>query len=157
METLAFKRNCFVRIWLCPLVMFGLCLGCSSKADQPVHARVQGIVTLNGKPLDTGVIRFIPQAPGIGPPVSAAISEGKFEMPAANGPFVGTHRVEVERKTEAAPDPEDMEAVRKFVEAQKKARKEQLKIPARYNSQSELIAEVGRNSPNDFRFELTAK
>jgi hypothetical protein len=60
------------------------------------RASVRGTVTYDDQPVDGGRIFFIPKGDPPGrPAVHATIEQGKYYLPAAQGPEFGTHRVEV--------------------------------------------------------------
>ena len=107
---------------------------------------VSGQVTLDGQPVDGGEIRFLPN---VGMPAWGEIVKGRYAIPAATGPSLGTARVEVRssRKTgkrfPAIPPAPPNAMIEETVEA----------IPARYNSQSELKAEI-RPCENQVNFDL---
>jgi hypothetical protein len=79
-------------LWLC-LAAVGS-LGCSQEGPQ--RAPVSGRVTIGGQPLAAGRILFIPAAPTSGPAASARITDGTYRLSEAEGPVVGTQRVEIE-------------------------------------------------------------
>jgi hypothetical protein len=65
--------------------------GCTGK-----RASVDGAVTYDDQPVDGGRIFFIPQGGLVGrPAVHATIELGKYYLPAAQGPELGNHRVEI--------------------------------------------------------------
>ena len=116
------------------VVVFGLFLslacagGCSAEAGK---ATVSGEVTLDGKPLKEGVIRFVP-ADGNSPTADAAIVDGSYQ---ATVP-VGAKRVEIsapkvvgKRKMYNTPQSPWVDEVAEL-------------IPALYNVKSILTAEV---------------
>lgn len=84
----------------CPTVAFAaICLvvvapGCGAKGPPRVPAL--GEVAVDGTPLKAGTIRFVPTGETKGPLAVATIRDGHYEFPAAEGPVVGTHRVEIE-------------------------------------------------------------
>lgn len=87
---------------------------------------VRGTVTLDGAPLPDATVRFIPVAGGR-TAFGRTDGAGKYEMlysASASGALVGSMRVEI---TTADPD----------------APKSKEKVPAKYNSKSELTVEVG--------------
>jgi hypothetical protein len=126
---------------LCILVLsaaFSIVIaGCSTDTD---HGTLQGNVTLDGEPLPTGLIRFIP-ADGQTPTADATISDGKFT---AKVP-VGEKRVSISapkvvgtRKFYDTPDAPTVDIVEEL-------------LPARYNAQSELtITVTAGDQPQDF-------
>ena len=52
--------------------------GCGPSAPPPAEASATGAVTLDGKPLENGVVRFKPSA---GPQSEAAVAGGKYAAP----------------------------------------------------------------------------
>jgi hypothetical protein len=56
---------------------------------------VRGEVTLDGRPLESGSIRFIPAETRGGPTAGGDILDGSYQIPRAKGPAVGRYRVEV--------------------------------------------------------------
>lgn len=133
--------------WMPFVALLVVPVGC----NDPNLAAVSGEVTLDGDPVDGGTITFIPS--GGGPPEASAWSEitgGRYSIPAGKGAGVGTCRVEIRWTRETGknipavpPAPPDA-----MIEETEEA------VPARYNTQSELKAEVkpGRNT-FDFKLE----
>jgi hypothetical protein len=75
------------------LALLGLGLmGCGD--EQMTMGTVSGVVTVGGKPLQSGIIHFVPEA---GPAASGALDEeGRYELTTADsgdGAVVGKHRV----------------------------------------------------------------
>jgi hypothetical protein len=52
-------------------------------------------VTLDGAPLSEGTITFFPSGATRGPAAGGAIVDGRYDIPAAEGPVVGTNRIEI--------------------------------------------------------------
>lgn len=82
-------------------VFVAACLGCG----QATESIVQGSVTIDGAPVETGMIRFLRPA-GSGPTAGAAISAGRYRAVVRPGPVL----VEIQgfRKageTRLSPDP----------------------------------------------------
>lgn len=68
-------------------------LGCGGSEAGPHRRVVTGEVTVEGKPLAAGEIRFLPTEPG---PVSAAlIQDGRYEINHLGGVPLGQARVEI--------------------------------------------------------------
>lgn len=88
-----FRTLMFGLAWLGLLVTF-VAGGCGG--DGLPRGAIHGTVTLGGQPLSRGRILFLPVAPSVGPVVSARIQDGKYQLSAADGPLVGTNRVEVD-------------------------------------------------------------
>lgn len=110
----------------------GMLIGCG-RSDSIQRGAVEGTVTFKGDSLAEGVIRFIPSGETQGPMAETSIRDGKFAMPTASGPCVGTQRVEILafRKTgrKVRNEGVENEEVEQF-------------IPARYNTSSELSATI---------------
>ncbi len=91
---------------------------------------VSGTVTLDGQPLESGAILFLPK--GEGPSAGTQIENGRFSIARSDGPSPGEYRAEIRsfRDTgEMIPDddfPGQLTEVRQQI------------IPARYNESSEL-------------------
>ncbi len=96
-----------------------------------------GKVTLDGQPVEGGVVTFVPIDAEQGQPAWADIVAGEYSLPASRGPALGPNRVEIRwpRKTgRKAPYDPQMDEMREA-------------IPDRYNRESELRVDVkpGRN------------
>jgi len=112
------------------------CLGCSSKGDRPELGRVQGTVTLDGKPLVGVTVGFFPQS---GRPATATTdTAGKYDLIytyGVNGAKLGPHTVSFtwpEGEKGTAP------------------------IPPKYGEKSQLKVEV-KPGKNTFDFDLKSK
>lgn len=68
-------------------------VGCGNQ-DTFERTQVEGMVTLNGTPIEQGVITFIPS--GKGASAGANIELGKFVIPKEKGPSPGDYRVEID-------------------------------------------------------------
>jgi hypothetical protein len=129
----------------CQYFLFLLCLlllcGCGDARRQSI----EGTATFDGRPIDKGYIKFIPQNDTRGPAAGANIENGKFAIAAEGGPFAGFFRVEITAMragNRKAYDPESDRTVSVMEQY----------IPAKYNAQSELTAtiEAKQSSPLDF-------
>jgi hypothetical protein len=129
-------RLVFVATWVA---------GCSSGLP---YGDVQGEVTLDGKPLDEGVVRFVP-IDGKTPTASALIEGGKFSERVP----VGSHRVEISSPKLPKGFTSSKQLKRGTVD--EGSALEEL-IPECYNTRSELRAEV-KQGPNPVRFDLKGK
>jgi hypothetical protein len=125
------------------LLAGGVVCGCAGK-----RAAVQGTVTFGGRPIHGGRIFFLPQGEPAGrPSVYAPIKEGKYYLPASQGPELGRHRVEIVwhrkpgKQGQPLTDPDlitdDMKQI----------------IPAAYNKKSTHFVEVERGT-NTFDYSL---
>jgi hypothetical protein len=121
--------------------------GCGSTGGRQA---IEGTVTLDGKPLEKGQITLVPQGDTRGPTAGAEIVGGKFAIPAAGGTFVGKFRVEI---TASRPGgrkvPDRMTG--KLLDGYEQF------IPARYNAESQLSADVKAGAVNRFEFTVNSK
>lgn len=139
-------------IVMCAAALF-VVPGCGGVSDQPELGQVTGSVTLNGKPLSGVAVVFQPES---GRPARGMTdANGKYELTyirQTKGTKVGPNRVEI------APS-EDGEAAETENEGSestpvaKPSKSGKPTIPSRYNTQSELKAEV-KAGKNTFDFEL---
>jgi hypothetical protein len=111
-------------------------------------------VTLDGRPLTQGVIRFVPAEGTAGPQASVEIAGGMFSVDDTHGPVVGQHRVEIVSTDNGGFAMDDETAVQRL-QAEGVKRIEAVRVPAVYNTQSELVASVTAEGPNQFKFDLT--
>jgi hypothetical protein len=114
-----------------------LAAGCSRG---PRSYPVSGTITLDGKPLDDGNIYFLPLDPNVSAD-AGKIQAGAFRFEAREG----TMRVEIRASREVPGKRSPMGNIRK-----------EEYIPARYNRESTLEAEVRANGENVYSFELTS-
>lgn len=127
-----------IRIGFYQLALLGLLCGCSGQKAASVH----GQVTLDGEPVSAGSIVFLPAAAG-GRKAAAAIEGGAYSIPASEQLAPGSYRVEISwhkptgRKIPSADPGMTMDETREAV-------------PARYNSDSTLTAEIGGDAEKDF-------
>ncbi len=132
--------------------------GCLGPNDQPELGEVSGNITLDGKPVSGVVVLFQPDN---GRPARAVTdAEGKYELKYIRdtmGTKIGHNRVEI------APDEEgeNEEPIESTTQDGEPVALQPLKpgksgkpvIPARYNTQSELEADV-KPGENTFNFDL---
>ena len=132
--------------------------GCGTGSDQPELGLVTGTVTLDDKPLKGIEVVFHPEN---GRPARGKTdSDGRYELTYIYKTFgtkLGHNRVEIAPNEEG--EDEDSEGDgggEQDGAAKKRSKPGKIKIPARYNSKSELKAnvEVGENV---FDFNLESK
>ncbi len=133
------------------LIVF-LAFGCSERNPQPERAAVNGTVYVDGKPLQTGSIQFIPTGDTKGPAAAAIIQNGDYELASENGPVVGRVRIEIREAIDPGFDWDDPEAFMK--RGTKPLPRSQ--IPPEYNERSELTRTVQSES-NRFDFKITTR
>lgn len=120
------------------IVACGL-FGCGPSG--PVMAPVRGTVTLDGKPLEDGVIYF--KRPEQGAVDRMEIRDGTFSGLVE----VGNRRVEVCRYRLGEPFQMAGGEIPNRIES----------IPVRYNRESQLTAVVTEDGPNEFAFAVTSE
>lgn len=136
----------------CGVLIFGLSItGCGGGPDdRPELGEVEGTVMMDDKPLIGALVQFQPEN---GRPSSGTTDEaGHYVLsfrPGVPGAAVGKHKVRISTYREDRPDAED--------ESQKKGQKET--VPAEYNRNSKLTADVkaGENEPIDFKLKSGGK
>jgi len=116
--------------------------GCGPKTNrQPVSGRV----AFDGQPLEQGSIQFILAEPA-GMAGGARIDQGSYSLPGLQGLEVGKYKVSIsspEIKPPGTGDP-----------MQNRDPSNRERIPVRYNTRTELTAEVIAEGPNSFDFDL---
>ena len=123
--------------------------GCSKTYEGQQRFPVSGKVSVDGKPLDIGVIAFMPKAggEGAGRVAGAPIRDGIYSVPEENGPTAATYRIEIhwnKRTGKKIPNPMDTEQMTdELVEG----------LPKKYHQDSELTAEVSADK-TQFDFDL---
>jgi hypothetical protein len=131
------ERHHFARV----LVVAAACAGfggCGGPQGQKTYA-VTGTATLDGEPLTRGNVLFYPEAPNM-PAAMGTLEEGRFSTRAV----AGRQRVEIKAFDETAfrsRRPIDPPVYNQIV-------------PARYNRESTLTAEVQTTGHNHFDFAL---
>jgi hypothetical protein len=146
---------CVIAVGICRNIMLCFCLrgcaavlafvvlvGCSGEGSK---GTVEGTVTLNGQPLEKGLIRFVP-VDGNSQPADGTIAGGKFTVIAPVGDFrveITSPRVVGQAKMYDTPD---SPTVDKIAEA----------IPAKYNVQTELQMTVSKGKTENKQFDLTS-
>ena len=133
------------RSLLCAIGLLTL-LGCGHGG----RMAVEGTVTLDGRPLEKGSVQFSPLPGSTGPTAGANIVDGKFVILPAGGPFAGKFRVEITAvglTGRKVLDPRSQAIIDEYAQC----------LPARYNTQSQLQAEVTANGPNHFDFAIVSE
>lgn len=128
--------------------------GCG--ADGPPRRPVEGAVAVDGEMLRAGVIRFIPTGETQGPGAVATIKDGFYQLPEAEGPVIGTQRVEIEALDYYGFALDDETAYVQHVE-RKSGRMPRNPIHQGYNRQSALTVEVTSEGRQKFDFLLNPK
>lgn len=120
-----------------PLALLGCIVGCDT-GDRPDLGYVSGTVTLDGQPMPDAMVQFYQE--GLRPSKALTQPDGTYELVYLRnikGVALGTHDVYIDRVTEKEVTPKH------------------LRLPARYNVESTLTAEV-EPGDNVFDWELTS-
>jgi hypothetical protein len=124
--------------WLLIATLGAGLAGCGRAYDGEQRFPVSGKVTVDGQPLDLGVIAFMPQGEGksAGRVAGAPIRDGLYAVPEETGPTAATYKVQIhwnKRTGKKIPNPMDTdELMDELTEG----------LPAKYHEKSELTAEV---------------
>lgn len=118
-------------------------IGCGSGSG---GVGVTGKVTLDGAPLEKGVISFVPESTGT--PATGEIEAGSYRIKAAQGPTAGTYRVEIR-----APKNTGKQAV-KPVDPDYAGEVIVESVAPKYNRDSVLKAEIRAGADNVFDFSI---
>jgi hypothetical protein len=139
---------------LLAVLALAIAAGCGGEKGPP-RVAVSGSVSLDGQPLSSGVIRFLPTGDTRGPAAAAVIKEGVYELSQSEGPIVGTHRVEIEAADYFGFAIDDEAAFAQNVE-KKPSRALKNPVPEIYNRRSTLSVEVVPDGAQTFDFPLTS-
>lgn len=124
--------------FLAGLALLGL-VGCGGGGgDSLPRQPVEGVVTLDGAPVEKGTIQFMP-TPGApnATLASAMIENGKYSIPRDRGPVPGGYRVII-----SAPDPKAAPAVEPDEMPDIAPPPPPDLIPPQYNAETTLNAEI---------------
>ena len=143
--------NRFLRSWnfrtLTVIVIVAM-VGCGGEIG-PARYPISGEVKIDGQPLESGTITFLPESKQIA--VSSEFSSGLYSFRRSEGPTAGRYLVEIVSvkptgKIIRHPDlpSETLEEVRNI-------------IPTQYNTKTLLKVEVKPDIENKFNFELSSR
>ncbi|MEW4565888.1 hypothetical protein AB1K70_25450 [Bremerella sp. JC770] len=133
-------------------LMVPLLVGCGFDNDGPIRAAVSGNVTFDGKPIENGVIEFIPNRQTAGPSAGARIENGYYDVPRAKGPVVGSYLVRISSK---GPTGRRVSQGSQGVAGETVAEIGEL-IPANFNQKTTLEREIEAKQ-NVFDFDLESE
>jgi len=128
--------------------------GCSGYVDELPRQAVPGTVTLDGRPMASGVIVFLPSGErksSTATSGSVLIKNGRFSLPRARGLVPATYRIAIYSgmKAKQRPNPE-------MSPGQAEAQTEDL-VPAKYNTATELEVEIKPGGIKELRLEIDSK
>jgi hypothetical protein len=129
------------RIW-CAAALLGLVLAGCGAGDRKLP--VSGQVTWQGKPLETGMIRFLPQGADPKTESGAVITQGRYTIPRESGLEPGTYKVTV-----SSPDPKSG-TIPDAPPGERGGYPATERIPAEYNVNTKLTFEVKAGATNQF-------
>lgn len=130
------------------LVGLALLASTATGCDSSSRLGLRGTVKLDGEPLANGTISFTPQSGTAGPTAGSVITKGTYDVKSPKGLLPGSYRVEITgwrftgRKitNRLGQEEDETESV----------------VPARYNKQSELTADLAADGAGQFDFELSS-
>jgi hypothetical protein len=131
--------------WWAPLGLFALAAGLVGCGDSgPKRYPVGGVVKYKSEPIKYGNISFRADNGATG---GADIKDGRYEIPAAVGLQEGTYRVAITYPDPKVPAPRPDEPPGPSTPVREM-------LPAKYNAQSELTAQIKPGAANDVSFDL---
>jgi hypothetical protein len=130
----------------CLLSVVCITPGCTPTRAGPKRGKLEGNVTLNGKPVEKGYIRLLAVDPN-GTNAAAEIVAGKYTIPDTQGPTKGKYRVtfSVPIKKRIPNDDAPGEMMDNFVET----------LPPKYHSASTIMLDYDPDKPEPRDFQLT--
>lgn len=135
------QLRCPAVVLTCLVVVGSLALqtGCGGTSDMPDLGKVTGVVTLDGQPLSGAQVQFAP--PTGRPSTGETDASGSYNLRFTAdepGAIVGSHTVRINTAVDGRDDPSTE------------------RVPARYNSKTELTAQV-EEGKNEIDFDLQSK
>jgi hypothetical protein len=119
--------------------------GCGP-ADDFQHVGVSGKVMLDGKPLPSGTITFMPLTSGAA--AHAPITDGSYSISRSSGPSPGSYRVEISSMQSTGRQVPNNDEPGKMMPETINA------VPARYNLKSELKADIKEGADQQLDYTL---
>jgi len=146
-----FKKSLYCAL----LIVTGVSLsGCGVEVDERgQRVEVSGQVTIDGQPLKKGRIVFVSDEGAGAVKATALIQDGTYLIDEQTGPVASTARVEIHPEILELGELEVARGGDRF----KKIDVRPIVIPHRYNTRSELTAEISESGDNAFNFELASK
>jgi hypothetical protein len=140
-----------MRIRLLPLATAFMALalvssGCGAKSTK---LPVSGTITWKGKPLETGMIKFVPKGGATKTEAVAVITQGKYAVPKENGLDPGPYTIFI-----SSPDPKSQQGPADAAPGERGGYPAVERIPAKYNTKGEVAVEVKYGDKNEFTFTI---
>jgi hypothetical protein len=123
--------------------------GCSQSQPPPYRGPIRGTVTLDGKPLAKGNVRFIALDP-TGINVLAPVADGAYDVPEGRGLVKGKYRVEFS-VSKLGPPFRNPDFPDKMVQEPVET------LPPRYHRDSQYLLDYDPNDPKPFDVALTSR
>src|SRR3569623_1359176 len=125
------------------------CFASCNRGPAPIkRGKLEGRVTVNGKPPSSGAVRFMTLEPG-GLNVIAPIQDGRFTVSEKEGPAKGKYRVEISVPSATKRRIPNDDSPGQFIEEAPET------LPPRYNSASPLVEEYDPAAPKAYDFKVT--
>jgi hypothetical protein len=132
---------------LTALTLLGL-VGCEPGLVEPGRGPLSGTVTLDGKPVASGQVRFIAlDTDGVN--VLAPITGGKFDLAADQGPAKGKYRVEFSVPSATKTRTPNPDIPGEWLEEAAET------LPPRYHRDSSITLEYDPANPRPVEYKLT--
>ncbi len=130
-------------------VLLATCFGCGNKGLR--RAAVAGHVTLDGQPIEEGVIQFLPVNGTVGPETGGIIAKGQYDIPQQRGPVVGKSRVELRASKKTGRKIQDPTGRPGTLTDEYKEM-----FPPSSNTNSSLVRDI-KDEPNTLDFDIRTK
>jgi len=144
------RRASAIPLWLSLTAVVSFA-GCGGATDNLPRRAISGEVKLDGAPLKAAMIQFMPTDPASATAGGAAVTDGKYSIPTADGLVPGAYTVAVTSVGTNATTPPAGSMPGDPLPPAKES------IPSAYNSKTTLTATVKAEGPNVFNFELKSK
>jgi hypothetical protein len=119
-----------IALWMVIACSCATVLGCGAS-----RRALEGTVTINGTPMDLGMITFTPADPAAGQTsVGTKVTDGKYYLDATRGPLPGKYHVEIYWSKKTGRQVKNSDG----------GMKDEMKegLPAKYNTNTELTTEI---------------
>jgi hypothetical protein len=134
------------------LVVFSIALcaiaACNPEASEAKRGRIHGTVTLNGKPVSKGTIRFMAVDPNA-VNVLADIANGQYSTPEGQGPTKGKYQVQINVPSETKRRVPNDDAPGQFMEEAVET------LPTRYHRDSTTMLDYDPDDAEPHDYHLT--
>lgn len=140
-----------MRPFLCAvLVIASAAWGCNAAPTTPKRGKLAGKVTLDGKPVATGLIRLIALDPDA-VNVVAPVTNGEYSLAEGAGPAKGKYRVEFSVPSATKTRTKNPDNENEWLEEAAET------LPPRYHRDSKLILDYDPDHPQPFDQALTGR